>query len=55
MVRDQGVGGSNPLSPTNSFNINQLQAQEARFRRLFHWLQVSFSKSYAVYNQLLRN
>src|SRR5258708_7182554 len=51
LVRDQGVGGSNPLSPTNLFTINYLQAQEIRFRRLFHWLQDSISKSYAVSNQ----
>ena len=25
MVRDQGVGGSNPLSPTNSLGSNNLQ------------------------------
>ena len=43
LVRDQGGGGSNPLSPTNFFRIKSLQAQEIRFRRLFHWLQVSFS------------
>jgi hypothetical protein len=24
LVRDQGVGGSNPLSPTNSFNDSNL-------------------------------
>ncbi len=55
MVRDQGVGGSNPLSPTKFFKIKYLQAQEIRFRRLFHRLQVSSSKSYAIYNQRLRN
>src|SRR5258708_36333084 len=26
--RDQGVGGANPLAPTNLFTINYLQAQE---------------------------
>ena len=26
LVRDQGVGGSNPLSPTKLFNINYLRA-----------------------------
>jgi hypothetical protein len=28
IVRDQGVGGSNPLSPTNLFKINYLQAND---------------------------
>ena len=35
--RDQGVGGSNPLSPTKFFKIKYLQVLEIRFRRLFHW------------------
>ena len=55
MVRDQGVGGSNPLSPTKFFQINQLQAREIHFTRLFHWLQVPFYKSCTVYNQWFRD
>src|SRR5215467_9320437 len=28
LVRDQGVGGSNPLSPTNLFKVNSLEARK---------------------------
>ena len=37
MVRDQGVGGSNPLSPTNSFKQLQ-QIQLSTF--WVQWVQI---------------
>jgi hypothetical protein len=34
LVRDQGVGGSNPLSPTNLFSIKNALALEGPFTSL---------------------
>jgi len=35
LVRDQGVGGSNPLSPTNIFNSLQHHYSDSEIQRRF--------------------
>ena len=41
-IRDQGVGGSNPLSPTNSFS--------RRFSTLHSFQRASFSRAFSVHS-----
>jgi len=36
LFRDQGVGGSNPLSPTNSFNNFQNRREFEDFQKDLH-------------------